>query len=73
MPSVSLFEIINVVSNPKIFFFFFGIAESVANVVAVDPNGIKIVLVNGISTVFVNGKPVFINGLRQLSNPPLDY
>ena len=37
---------------------------------AANPNGIKILLANGVSTVFINGKPAVINDLRKLRNPP---
>ena len=47
---------------------FFSIAEFVPDAAAVHPNSIKIVLVNGVSTFFINGKPALINGLR---NPTL--
>ena len=43
--------------------FFFLIAVSVAN-------GIKTLLVRGVSMFFVNGKPTVINGPRKLRNRP---
>ena len=46
--------------------FFFWIAASVADTAVVNPNGIK---TNGVSTFFIKGKPVKINGLRKLKNP----
>ena len=45
-------------------------AASVADAVAVTPNGSKTSLVNGVSTFFINGKATFINESRKLSNPP---
>ena len=39
---------------------------SVAVVAAVNPNGIKTLLVNGWSTFFINGNPVFSNGRKSL-------
>ena len=47
---------------------FFWIAASVADVAAVNPNGIKMLLDNGVKTLFVNGKPTDIDGLRKLKN-----
>ena len=38
---------------------------------AVNPNDIKILLANGLSTFFIKGKPVFNNGPRSIpKNPP---
>ena len=39
---------------------------------SVNPNGIKELLANGWSTFFINGKPGFSNGLRNLPRNPLD-
>ena len=39
---------------------------SVAEVVAINPNGTKTLLTNGLITFFINGKPAIINGLRKL-------
>ena len=44
--------------DPK---FFFWIAASVAAAAAVNPDGIKTLLVSSLSTFFIKGKPVFIN------------
>ena len=49
---------------------FFWIAASAADVPADYPNGNKTLLGNGISTIFINDKPVVINGLRKFENPP---
>ena len=49
--------------------FFFWIAASVAGAAAVNPNGTKALLANGVTTSFINGKSVVINGLRKLRNP----
>ena len=50
-----MFEIISaIIPNPKIFY-------SVA--AAVNPNGTKTLLTDGVRTFFINGKPVVINGL----------
>ena len=50
---------------------FLWIPASVAFVAAVNPNGYKTLLANGLSTFFINGKLVFSNGPRGLPrNPP---
>ena len=42
-----------------------------ASTAAVNPNYIKILLANGWSTFFINGKPTFTNGPRRPPrNPP---
>ena len=50
---------------------FFGIAASVANPAAANPNGL-ILLANGLRTFFIKGKPGFSNSLRSLPENPLD-
>ena len=56
----SSFEIINVV-----------ITVSVADATAVNPNGIKTLLANGLSTFPIKGNPVFSNGPKSHPrNPP---
>ena len=55
---ISSFEIINVVipdSN-----IFLCIAASVADAIAVDSNGMKMLVANGLSTFLIKGKPVLI-------------
>ena len=42
------------------------IAASVADVAAVNPNGIKTLLANGLSTFFIKENPVFSNGPKCL-------
>ena len=39
---------------------------------AVNPNGIKTVLANSLSTFFIEGKPVFSNGNKSLLKNPAD-
>ena len=59
--------------NPKDAFRtqFFWIAESVAEVAAVNTNGTKILFADGLSIFFIKGKPVFSDGPRSLpKNPP---
>ena len=60
MSSISSFDIISVaVPEPKIFLC---ILASEADAVAVNPNGIKILLANSLITFYTNGNPVFNNG-----------
>ena len=50
---------------------FLRIAASVADAVAVNPNGIKTLLVNGLSAFFIKGNPNFSNDPNgQHINPP---
>ena len=66
--SISSFEIISAVPDPKLFFW---LAASVADAGAVNPTGIKTLLANGLSTFSIKGKPVFRNRSRSLPrNPP---
>ena len=54
--------------NPKP---FFGIATSVPEAAAVNPNGINTLLAYGFGTFFIKSKTVFSNGPRSLpKNPP---
>ena len=60
MPYISSFEIISVlVPEPRIFLRI--PASAAANL-----NGIKTLLANSWSTFFINGKPFFNNGTRNL-------
>ena len=44
---------------------------SAADTVAVNPNGIKTLLANGLITFYIKGNPAFSNGPRSLPrNPP---
>ena len=70
------FEIINVVRevkseggtlNPNI---FLQIAESVVDAAAVNFNGIKTLLVNGLSTFSIKGNLIFSNGPKCLYKLP---
>ena len=50
---------------------FLCIPASAAAAAAVNPNGTKTLLANGLITIFINGKPLFSNGQRSLPrNPP---
>ena len=54
--------------DPNIFLW---IAASVADAAAVNHNGIKTLLANGLSTFPIKSNPVFNNGPRSLpKNPP---
>ena len=69
--SISSFESINVViPDPKTFFW---IAASVAVAAAVNPNGIKTLLANDLSTSSVKGKQAFSNSPKSLPGNPPDY
>ena len=43
------------------------IAASVAGAAAVNPNDIKMVLLNGLSTFSIEGNPIFSNGPKILA------
>ena len=50
---------------------FYGFPLSAVDAAVVNPSGIKILLANGVSTFFINGRPTYINGPRNLPrNPP---
>ena len=51
------------VTDPK---YFLWIAASVADAPAVNLNGIKTLLANGLSTFFIKGNPVFSNDPKTL-------
>ena len=69
--SISSFEIINVV-NPDSNTFLRQ-AASVANAAAVNPNGIKTLLANGLSTFPIKDNPIFSNGTKSLPKTPLVF
>ena len=71
MSSISSFGIISVVV-PELKIFLC-IPESAADAAAVNPNGIKTLLANGLMTFFINGNLVFSNGPRRLPMNPRDY
>ena len=48
------------------------IPASATNDAAVNSNGIKMLLDNGLIIFFNNGQPTFLNGPRSLSNNPTD-
>ena len=69
---ISLFQITNVViPHPKVFFW---ISTSVTDdASAVDPNSIKTLWTNSLSSFFIKGKPVLKNGPRSLPRNHPDY
>ena len=66
---ISSIEIINAVApGPNI---FLQMAASVVDVAALNPNGIKTLLANGLSIFPIKSNPVFSNGSKSLpKNPP---
>ena len=59
------FEVINVaVSDSKVLFW---IAASVTYAIAVNPNGVKTLSSDGLSTFFFKGKPFFGSGPKRLT------
>ena len=46
---------------------------SAADAAALNPNGMKTLLANGLITFFINGNLVFCNGPRSLTRNPPDY
>ena len=77
MSSISLFDIISVIvlllPDPKIFYVFLHLLLMVLQFdgAAVNPKGIKMLLANGLITIFINDNPVFSNGPSNLpKNPP---
>ena len=71
MSFISLFDIISVVV-PDLKIFLWNLASAV-EVTVVNPNGIKKLLFNGVSTFFINGKLTFINGQRSLRRNPSNF
>ena len=65
MSSISSFDIINAVLllDPKSFVY---VPVSAPDATAVNPNGIKTLLANGLIIFFINGDPVFGNRPRSL-------
>ena len=59
-----------VVLGPNIFLW---IAASVADIAAVNPNGTKILLANGLSTFFIKDNPGLSNGPKSLPKNPPDF
>ena len=52
-------------------FFYVSAAAAAAAAAAVNPNGIKTLIADGLITLFINGSPVFNNGPRSIPrNPP---
>ena len=53
-------------SPPILSMYFLCIPASAADAATVNSNGIKTLLVNGLSTFFIKGKPIFNNGSKRL-------
>ena len=71
IPYISSFEITSAVMlNSKILFW---IAASVADAATVNPNSIKTLLANGLSTFSVKEKAVVSNSPKSLPRNPPDY
>ena len=70
MSFISSLEIINVVKSDSNIFLW--IALSVADNAAVDPNGIKTLLANGLSAFPIKGNPGSGNGPKSLLKYPPD-
>ena len=70
---ISVFEIISLVKRDP-FFFVVVVVGAVVVVVAaaVDPNGNKTHVANGLNTFFIRGTPVFSNGPKGLPKNLLD-
>ena len=49
---------------------FFWIAASAAYIPDDKPNGIKMLLVNGVSILLINYKPTITDGIRKFKNRP---
>ena len=62
---ISSFEVINVVVS-----IFLWIAASVVDAASVDPNGIKTLVANGLSTFFIKGNLVLSNGSESPLRTP---
>ena len=58
-------KIVNVVTLDSNIFLW--IATSVSDAAAVNPDGIKTLLANGLSSFFIRGNPGFSNGPKSLS------
>ena len=71
MSFISSFETIKVVV-PDLNIFLC-IPASAADAAAVNPNGIKTLLANGLIIFFINGNPVFSNAPKSLPRNPPDY
>ena len=71
MSFISAFDFISVVvPDPQMFLF---IPASAADAATVNPNGIKTLLANDLTTFFMNGSPLFNNGPRSLPRNPPDF
>ena len=67
-PSLEKTNVVVLVPN-----IFLWIAASVVDIAAVNPNGIKMLLANRLSTFFIKGNPGFSNGPKSLLKNPPDF
>ena len=69
MPSISIFDFMSVAGPDTNIFLY--ILASAAYAEDVNPNVIKTLLPNDLTTFFINGNAAFSKGLRSLTgNPP---
>ena len=69
---ISVFEIISLVRRDPFFFLVVVVVAVVAVAAAVDPNGNKTHVANGLNTFFIRGTPAFSNGPKSLPKNHLD-
>ena len=62
--SVDIISVVVLLPDPN---NFLCIPVSAADAAAVNPNGIKTLLANGLITFFINGSPLYNNGPRSLA------
>ena len=69
---INVFRFVKLEGRPDSNIFLW-IAATIADAAtAVDPNGIKTLLANILSTFSIKGNPVFSNGLKSLPKNPSD-
>ena len=51
----------------------YSVQTSVADIAAVNPNGTKMLLANGLSTFFIKDNPGLSNGPKSLPKNPPDF
>ena len=69
---ISSLKIINVVKPDPNWWIFWWIASSVSHAVSVNPNGIKTLLGNSLSSFSIKGNPVLNNGPKYPPKNPAD-
>ena len=69
---ISFISSLQIISTVKLDLkIFLWIAASVTNAATVNPDGIKTLLANGLSTFLIKGSPVVNNGPKSLPKDPL--